>query len=169
MPPPTATSRSPTRIAWSRTPHDLRPEAHTLLTVSDGTSFGIPPLIWAWRDGIWPWPACRTCPYATPWTWSGATSARSSAAAIVLPPRSVASRLESPPPSLPNGVRAAPRITVLGMVPACLLVGGSTTIPCATMSPIDVRARRGAPEQTDADTRVIPLFEDESLDDHALQ
>jgi leucyl aminopeptidase len=37
------------------------------------------------------------------------------------------------------------------------------------MPPIDVRARRGAPEQTDADTRVVPLFEDESLDDPALQ
>jgi leucyl aminopeptidase len=37
------------------------------------------------------------------------------------------------------------------------------------MPPIDVRARRGAPEQTDADTRVIPLFEDESLDDPSLE
>jgi leucyl aminopeptidase len=37
------------------------------------------------------------------------------------------------------------------------------------MPPIEVRARRGAPEQTDADTRVVPLFEDESLDDPALQ
>src|SRR5436190_788703 len=35
--------------------------------------------------------------------------------------------------------------------------------------PIDVSARRGAPEQTDADTRVVPLFEDESLDDPSLQ
>src|SRR5206468_4872771 len=37
------------------------------------------------------------------------------------------------------------------------------------MPPIDVSARRGAPEQTDADTRVVPLFEDESLDDPTLQ
>ena len=30
--------------------------------VSDDTSRGMPPLICAWRDGIWPWPAWRTWP-----------------------------------------------------------------------------------------------------------
>ena len=34
------------------------PEAQALLTVSDGTSLGMPPLIWACREGICPWPAC---------------------------------------------------------------------------------------------------------------
>ena len=67
------------------------PEAQTLFTVSEGTSFGIPALIWAWREGIWPWPACRTWPKMTCWTASGSTSERSSAASIALPPRSVAS------------------------------------------------------------------------------
>ena len=38
------------------------PEAQTLLIVSEGTSFGIPALICAWREGIWPWPACSTWP-----------------------------------------------------------------------------------------------------------
>ena len=28
------------------------PDAQTLLTVSEETSFGMPPLIWAWREGI---------------------------------------------------------------------------------------------------------------------
>ena len=37
------------------------------------------------------------------------------------------------------------------------------------MPPITVGARRGAPEDTDADTRVVPLFEGESLDEAALQ
>jgi leucyl aminopeptidase len=37
------------------------------------------------------------------------------------------------------------------------------------MPPIDVRARRGSPEETDADTRVVPLFEGESPPDPALQ
>ena len=45
----------------------------------------------------------------------GATSARSSAALIAVPPSSVASSDARPPPSLPIGVRAEPRITVLGM------------------------------------------------------
>ena len=38
------------------------PEAQTLLIVSDGTSFGIPALICAWREGICPCPACSTWP-----------------------------------------------------------------------------------------------------------
>ena len=91
------------------------PEAQTLLIVSEGTSLGMPPLIWAWREGICPWPACRTWPKTTCWTCSGSTPERSSAAAIAWPPRSVASREERVPPILPKGVRAVPRMTVLGM------------------------------------------------------
>src|SRR5918995_1532531 len=34
---------------------------------------------------------------------------------------------------------------------------------------VAVRARRGAPEETAADTRVVALFEGESLDDERLQ
>src|SRR5690242_14508885 len=37
------------------------------------------------------------------------------------------------------------------------------------MSPIGVSARRGAPGDTDADTRIIGLFEGESLDEPELQ
>ena len=62
MPPVTPTLRSPARIAWSARPIVRMPEAQTLLTVSEGTSLGIPALIWAWREGIWPWPACSTWP-----------------------------------------------------------------------------------------------------------
>ncbi len=62
MPPATATFVSPARTAWSTRPTERMPEAQTLLTVSEGTSFGIPPLICAWREGIWPWPAWSTCP-----------------------------------------------------------------------------------------------------------
>ena len=45
MPPVTATSTSPARIAWSARPIVRMPEAQTLLIVSDGTSRGIPALI----------------------------------------------------------------------------------------------------------------------------
>lgn len=37
------------------------------------------------------------------------------------------------------------------------------------MAPISVSARSGAPEDTAADTRVVGVFEGESLDDPALQ
>jgi hypothetical protein len=86
-----------------------------LLIVSEETSFGMPALICAWRDGICPAPACRTWPMTTCCTCSGATPARSSAALMAMPPSSVALKEESPPPSFPTGVRAAPRITVLGI------------------------------------------------------
>ena len=62
IPPVMPISRSPARIAWSAMPIERIPEAQTLLTVSEGTSFGMPALIWAWREGIWPWPACSTWP-----------------------------------------------------------------------------------------------------------
>ena len=65
MPPATATSRSPARIDWSTMPADRMPEAQTLFTVSEETSFGMPPLIWAWRLGICPWPAWSTWPNTT--------------------------------------------------------------------------------------------------------
>ena len=115
MPPVTATSVSPARIAMSAMPSERMPEAQTLLIVSEGTSFGMPPLIWAWREGICPWPACRTWPKTTCSTCSGSTPERSSAASITWPPRSVASSEERVPPILPKGVRAVPRITVLGI------------------------------------------------------
>ena len=115
MPPPTPTSTSPARICASRIPTARMPEAQTLLIVSELTSFGIPALICAWREGIWPWPACRTWPMITCWTSSAATSARSSAALIAMPPSSVASSVDRPPPIFPIGVRALPRMTVVGM------------------------------------------------------
>ena len=37
------------------------------------------------------------------------------------------------------------------------------------MPAVAVTARSGAPAETDADTRVVPVFEDESLDDADLQ
>src|SRR5215211_6186924 len=178
MPPATATSRSPARTACSTIPAERRPEAQTLFTVSDGTSRGMPPLICAWREGIWPWPAWSTWPKTTCCTSSGLTSARSSAASIVVPPRSVASSEEKAPPSLPKGVRAAPRMTVFFAMVPC--VGSSyqnhtrafPALPLdlrAVMASIRITALRGAPEETAADTRVVGLFEGEELADPRLQ
>jgi hypothetical protein len=47
MPPPTPTSMSPARIAVSSRPTARTLDAHTLLIVSEETSFGIPALICA--------------------------------------------------------------------------------------------------------------------------
>ena len=48
-------------------------------------------------------------------TWSGGTAERSSAPAMAIAPSLVAGTVASAPPSLPIGVRALPRITVLGI------------------------------------------------------
>ena len=144
------------------------------------TSLGMPPLIWAWRLGIWPCPAWSTWPKTTCCTCSGATSARSSAAAIAVPPRSVASRVERPPPILPNGVRAAPRITVLGIGCVCLpgRLAGPRTLPTRSafhrlrppMARCRGNRRAAAPRRTPTPTRAwSPLFEGESLDEPELQ
>ena len=75
MPPPTPTSTSPARICASRMPTARTLEAQTLLIVSEETSLGMPALICAWREGIWPWPACRTWPMIT-WPTSLAADVR---------------------------------------------------------------------------------------------
>ena len=107
-----------------------RPEAQTLLMVSEETSLGMPALIWAWREGICPCPACRTWPMTTCWTCSGSTAARCSAASIAMAPSSVASSVDRPPPILPMGVRAAPRITVLGIGCKLSWVGAELGMGC---------------------------------------
>src|SRR3712207_730161 len=150
MPPPTPTSTSPARMAWSRITVARTPEAHTLLTVSLETSFGMPALICAWREGICPWPACRTWPITTCSTCSGSTFARSSAHLMAVPPSSVASSEASPPPILPIGVRAVPRITVLGMA-------------LQDIALMRISAVADAPAATAADTIVIGLFEGEDV------
>src|SRR3954468_15839540 len=96
----------------------------------------------------------------TTWpTCSGSTPARSSAAWMAMAPSSVASMDERPPPILPMGVRAAPRITVLGMSFIVWVMNTTAT----TASPIE----------TDADTVVVGVFEDEGiahdLDDGVLE
>src|SRR3954463_10331021 len=162
MPPPTPTSTSPARIAWSRMTEARRPDAQTLLIVSEETSFGMPASICAWRDGIWPWPACRTWPMTTCSTRSGATSARSSAALIAVPPSFVASSVESPPPSLPMGVRAVPRMTVLGIraSPGSLPKWAAESM---LRHFVRVTATTDAPRDTPADTVAIGVFEGESI------
>ena len=59
MPPPTPISMSPARIDWSSSPTARMPDAQTLLIVSEETSIGMPALICAWREGIWPTPGLQ--------------------------------------------------------------------------------------------------------------
>src|SRR3954451_19623185 len=151
MPPATATSRSPARTDASIIPAARMPEAQTLLIVSEDTSSGIPAAICAWREGICPWPACSTVPITTCSTCSGATSARWSASRIAIAPSSVAGSDDSPPPSLPMGVRAELRITVRGM---------QKTIES---KPMQVTATTDSPPNTDADTIAVGVFEDEGV------
>ncbi len=69
-------------------------------------------------------------------TSDGATSARSRAALMAVAPSSVAASDESPPPSFPIGVRAAERMTVLGMGGLSSVAGDGApedpNAPCAS-------------------------------------
>src|SRR5207237_4974136 len=65
----------------------------------------------ACRAVICPAPACSTWPMITYCTWSGATSARSRAAAMATPPSSLAGLLARAPSRRPTGVRAPPTMT----------------------------------------------------------
>src|SRR4051812_1657691 len=172
IPPPTAISTSPTRMALSSSPAARMPDAHTLLIVSEGTSLGMPALIWAWREGICPWPACSTWPMTTCSTSSAATPARSSAALIAVAPSSVASSFARPPPSFPTGVRAEERITVFGMsggAPGSLAsADGAEWYRRYGPGPsMEVAATTARAEDSGADTIVVGLFEAGSLDGQA--
>ena len=59
MPPATITSWSPARIIASAISTARMLDAHTLLTVSAGTSIGNPAPIAACRAGAWPAPPCE--------------------------------------------------------------------------------------------------------------
>ena len=108
--------RRPRGSPGRASPTARTPEAQTLLIVSEETSFGIPAvdLRLARRDlalaGLQHLAHDDVLDLAR-----ARRSARSSAALIAMPPSSVAWSEDRPPPSLPTGVRAVPRITVLGM------------------------------------------------------
>ena len=110
MPPATMTSASPARMADAPIITAFSPEPQTLLMVVALTPSGSPALSAACRAGAWPAPAWSTWPMIASSMRSGAIPARSTAARMAMAPRSVAGVVESPPPNLPIGVRAAERM-----------------------------------------------------------
>src|SRR5262245_22048314 len=111
MPPATATSMSPTRIAWSAIITAFRPDPHTLLIVSAATRSGRPPLSAACRAGLWPSPAETTLPMMHSSTIPGSMPARRTASRTTIAPSSGAVNPLSTPRNLPVGVRTALTIT----------------------------------------------------------
>ena len=87
------------------------PERQTLLIVVAGTDMGMPPCTAAWRAVICPAPAWMTWPKYTSSTRSGASPARSRAAAMATPPSRTAGRAAKAPPKRPRGVRAMEQTT----------------------------------------------------------
>ena len=162
MPPATATSRSPARTAWSTIPAARMPEAQTLLTVSEGTSFGIPPLICAWRLGIWPWPAWSTWPNTTCCDLVrrhlGALERGGDGGAAEI------GGVEGGERRRPSSRTASARRRGSRSWACCERSpsgwrrragnDAATRLP-PLMAPITVSARSGAPEDTAADTRVV--------------
>ena len=110
MPPATITFASPAGMRPAPSITAFSPEPQTLLMVVALTESGSPALRAAWRAGAWPAPAWMTWPMKTSSTSSAAMPDRSTAARIATAPRSVAGTVDSPPPNLPIGVRAADRM-----------------------------------------------------------
>src|SRR5262249_53833167 len=111
MPPATATSMSPTRIAWSASITAFSPEPHTLLTVSAATWSGRPPLSAAWRARVCPSPAETTLPMMHSSTIAGSMPARRTASRTTHAPSCSAVNDFSAPRNFPVGVRTADTIT----------------------------------------------------------
>jgi hypothetical protein len=107
MPPATTISASPALISAAASMIDLRPEPQTRLMVVAGVVSGRPALRSACRAGACPTPACSTWPIRTSSTTASGGSPRSTAALIATAPSSTAGTVDSAPPNLPIGVRAA--------------------------------------------------------------
>src|SRR5258707_7492277 len=111
IPPATATSMSPARIAWSAIITAFRPEPQTLLMVSAATCSGRPPLSAACRAGFCPSPAETTLPMMHSSTICGSMPARRTASATARAPSWVAVNPFSAPRNFPVGVRTADTMT----------------------------------------------------------
>ena len=153
MPPPTASSRSPARTAWSIIPTARTLDAHTLLIVSEVTSIGIPASICACRLGIWPCPACSTVPITTCSTCSGATSARCERLADRYAAQMRGGERGEAPAQLAD--RRAGAAQDHGSRHAAESIN--------VRARCDVTATTDAPTATSADTIVVGVFEDEGI------
>ncbi len=94
----TAICASPARTAWWASATAFSPEAQAMLIVCAGTCSGRPARSAIWRPGFGPLPACRQLEATTSSTASGATPARSSAAAIACAPSATTGTARSVPP-----------------------------------------------------------------------
>src|SRR5262245_28929031 len=128
MPPATASSYSPARMALDASMTARIPEPQTLCSVMQGTLTGIPAPRAAWRAGAWPMPAWRTLPRMTCSTDDASTPARSRAPRIAMDPSAGADREDSFPRKDPTGVRAAERMTVFFMA---LPILTPALLPCS--------------------------------------
>src|SRR5690242_17188829 len=136
MPPVTISSWSPARIIASAISTALIDEAHTLLTVSAPTSFGMPARIAACRAGAWPTPAWSTSPMITYSTSVASRPARPRAASIAIAPNSGAMFLASPPPSFPKGVLAVATMTDRLIPVSVITPMRATEAPCVSCRPV---------------------------------
>ena len=130
---------------------------------------GIPPLICAWREGIWPCPAWMTWPITTCWTCSGATSARSSAALIAVPPSSVASSACKAAAELADRRACGGqdhglghRLGLSGFGRTSMVIGGCSR-GNARSPRVNVEATTDSPLETGADTIVVGVFDGEGV------
>src|ERR1700693_1393104 len=112
MPPATMMSALPAMIASCASMAAFIAEPHILDSVVQLVDKGSPALIDACRAGACPWPAMRQLPKISSSTSADLIPARSTAALIATPPRSLAASVAKSPWNPPIGVRAAPTIAM---------------------------------------------------------
>ena len=147
-----------------------------MLIVSEETSFGMPALICAWREGIWPWPACSTWPITTCSTCSGVDVGalergldRDAAELGGVERRQAAAQLAD------RACGRLPRITVLGMRASPgrsdgaggLLSAWYVAAACTSRATTDARADTAPTRSPSASSRTRAIAHD--VDGGALQ
>src|SRR3954462_1851703 len=121
VPPARIRSIYPALTASTPCPTACKPDPHTRLIVSAGTSTGTPALSDACRATFMPAPACSTQPMITSPMSIALIAARLIASRMATAPRSTADRSLNTPPNEPMGVRQAERITALS-IPSILVL-----------------------------------------------
>src|SRR6184192_2191069 len=124
VPPTRAHSKLSLLISSNPSASEFIPDAHAILTVYAGTSFGTPLRREICRAGFGPPPAWRALPKMVSSTCLGRTPARSIAALAATTPMSAAVMDARDPPNLPMGVRTADIMytSCMGTLPIVSLV-----------------------------------------------
>jgi hypothetical protein len=156
MPPPTPTSTSPARMAWSSSAVARTPDAQTLLTVSDETSFGMPGRDLGLARGDLALAGLQHLPHDDVVDLLGLDAGPLERRRMAMPPSSVAGRDARLPPIFRSGC-ARCRGSRSWACPQRIPAGDAD--PVSSVDPVRTSATTDAPVDTPADTVALGVFD----------